>query len=68
MFTRISESNSDAEVIGRPRDFLKVMWGAQIFIYTVYLVYGCFIYHYQGQYSFQPTYLGISNYGMFVQV
>ncbi|PVH82381.1 hypothetical protein DL98DRAFT_548065 [Cadophora sp. DSE1049] len=35
----------------RPRDFLKAMWGAQLFIYTVYLVYGCFVYHYQGQYS-----------------
>lgn len=34
----------------RPRDFLKAMWGAQLFIYTVYLVYGCFVYHYQGQY------------------
>ena len=34
----------------KPRDFLKAMWGAQLFIYTVYLVYGCFVYHYQGQY------------------
>lgn len=37
----------------RPRDFLKAMWGAQFFIYTVYLIYGCFVYHYQGQYSYQ---------------
>jgi hypothetical protein len=50
--------------LGRPRYFLKVMWGAQFFIYTVYLVYGCFIYHFQGQYSFQPAYMGMSNYGM----
>ncbi|EXJ77821.1 hypothetical protein A1O3_08980 [Capronia epimyces CBS 606.96] len=47
----------------RPRDFLKAMWGAQMFIYTVYLVYGCFIYHFQGQYSFYPSYQGVSAYG-----
>lgn len=47
----------------RPRDFLKAMWGAQFFIYTVYLVYGCFVYHYQGQYSFNPSYQGVSPYG-----
>lgn len=47
----------------RPRDFIKAMWGAQFFIYTVYLVYGCFIYHYQGQYSFYPSYQGVSTYG-----
>ena len=37
----------------RPRDFLKAMWGAQFFIYSVYLIYGCFVYNYQGQYSYQ---------------
>jgi len=47
----------------RPRDFLKAMWGAQLFIYTVYLIYGCFQYHYQGQYSFYPSYMGVSSYG-----
>lgn len=47
----------------RPRDFIKAMWGAQFFIYSVYLVYGCFIYHYQGQYSFYPSYQGVSAYG-----
>lgn len=47
----------------RPRDFLKAMWGAQLFIYTVYLVYGCYVYHFQGQYSFQPSYQGVSPYG-----
>lgn len=25
----------------RPTDFIKAMWGAQFFIYTVYLIYGC---------------------------
>ncbi|KAG0649034.1 hypothetical protein D0Z07_5046 [Hyphodiscus hymeniophilus] len=47
----------------RPRDFIKAMWGAQFFIYTVYLIYGCFIYHYQGQYSFNPSYQGVNAYG-----
>ena len=47
----------------RPRDFLKAMWGAQFFIYVVYLVYGCFVYNYQGQYSFSPSYQGVSPYG-----
>ncbi|KAF3388168.1 hypothetical protein DPV78_012197 [Talaromyces pinophilus] len=47
----------------RPRDFIKAMWGAQFFIYTVYLIYGCFVYYYQGQYSFNPSYQGVSIYG-----
>ncbi|KAF2165710.1 hypothetical protein M409DRAFT_67077 [Zasmidium cellare ATCC 36951] len=47
----------------RPNDFLKAMWSAQFFIYTVYMVYGCFVYYYQGQYSFQPSYQGVSVYG-----
>ncbi|TVY83168.1 hypothetical protein LSUE1_G004759 [Lachnellula suecica] len=47
----------------RPTDFIKAMWGAQFFIYTVYLVYGCFVYHFQGQYSFSPSYQGVSIYG-----
>ena len=46
----------------RPRDFIKAMWGAQFFIYSVYLIYGCFIYHYQGQYSYYPSYQGIGPY------
>ena len=37
----------------RPRDFIKAMWGAQFFIYSVYLIYGCYVYHFQGQYSYQ---------------
>lgn len=36
----------------RPTDFLKAMWGAQFFIYSVYLIYGSFVYHFQGQYSY----------------
>jgi Transmembrane amino acid transporter protein len=33
----------------RPRDFLKAMWGAQFFIWVVYLTYGCYTYYFQGQ-------------------
>ncbi|KAE8440635.1 hypothetical protein EG329_007001 [Mollisiaceae sp. DMI_Dod_QoI] len=47
----------------RPRDFIKAMWGAQFFIYSVYLIYGCYVYHFQGQYSFNPSYQGVSIYG-----
>ena len=37
----------------RPRDFLKAMWGAQFFIYSVYLIFGLYVYHFQGQYTFE---------------
>ncbi len=47
----------------RPHDFLKGMFVAQAVIYVAYIVYGCFIYYYQGQYTFNPAYLGVSNYG-----
>ncbi|KAJ5197733.1 amino acid transporter [Penicillium cinerascens] len=50
--------------IKRPRDFLKGMWGAQLFIYVCYMVYGLFMYGYQGQYVQTPAYLGISQYGL----
>ena len=46
----------------RPRDFLKGMWAAQMFIYVVYMLYGLFMYAYQGQYVINPSYLGISGY------
>lgn len=48
----------------RPRDFLKGMWGAQIFIYICYMFYGLFIYGYQGQYIQTPSYLGVAGYGL----
>ncbi|KAI9662449.1 MAG: hypothetical protein M1821_008616 [Bathelium mastoideum] len=47
----------------RPRDFIKAMWGAQFFIYSVYMIYGCYVYHFQGQYSYQISYQGVSPYG-----
>ena len=46
----------------RPYDFLKGMWGAQCFIYLCYMLYGLFMYGYQGQYLQNPSYLGISPY------
>ncbi|KAI0857234.1 transmembrane amino acid transporter protein-domain-containing protein [Xylaria cubensis] len=46
----------------RPHDFLKGMFVAQAVIYTAYVVYGSFMYYYQGQYTFNPAYLGVSNY------
>lgn len=48
----------------RPRDFLKGMWSAQAFIYVCYMLYGLFMYAYQGQYVQTPSYLGISGYAL----
>lgn len=50
--------------IRRPRDFLKGMWGAQLFIYICYMLYGLFMYGFQGQYVQTPAYLGISARGL----
>ncbi|RWA06914.1 hypothetical protein EKO27_g8179 [Xylaria grammica] len=47
----------------RPHDFLKGMFVAQAVIYTAYVVYGSFMYYYQGQYTFNPSYIGVSDYG-----
>ncbi|KAI1611793.1 transmembrane amino acid transporter protein-domain-containing protein [Exophiala viscosa] len=47
----------------RPWDFIKAMCIAQLFIYTVYLSYGCYVYYFQGQYSFTNAYMGLSIYG-----
>ncbi|EMC94851.1 hypothetical protein BAUCODRAFT_158358 [Baudoinia panamericana UAMH 10762] len=48
----------------RPRDFIFAMWGAQFFIYAVYLIYGCYTYYFQCQYSYQISYQGVSHYGL----
>ena len=47
----------------RPWDFIKAMWAAQFFIYAVYLIYGCYVYHFQGQYAYTISYIGLSPYG-----
>jgi hypothetical protein len=46
----------------RPRDFWKGMICAQGFIYLVYMIYGCFLYAFQGQYTINPSFQGLSNY------
>lgn len=46
----------------RPRDFWKGMICAQSFIYVVYIFYGCFLYGYQGQYTVNPSFQGVSVY------
>ena len=46
----------------RPRDFWKAMIFAQLFIFSCYLFFGCFIYGFQGQYSVNPAYQGVSPY------
>jgi hypothetical protein len=48
--------------MSNPREFLRSMWGSQIFIYACYMLYGLFMYSYQGQYVQNPSYLGISPY------
>lgn len=47
----------------RPWDFIKSVASAQLFIYTVYIVYGCYVYYWQGQYAYNPSYQGVSTYG-----
>ncbi|SCV72670.1 BQ2448_4207 [Microbotryum intermedium] len=46
----------------RPYDAIKGIACAQIFIYTVYLFYGVFIYCFQGQYTLPLAYQGVSKY------
>jgi hypothetical protein len=48
--------------MSQPRNFLKSMWGSQFFIYICYMMYGLYMYGYQGQYVQNPSYLGISPY------
>ncbi|KAH8697886.1 putative amino acid transporter [Talaromyces proteolyticus] len=48
----------------RPKDFFTGMFAAQLFIYFWYMFYGLFMYGYQGQYTVNPSYLGVSGYGL----
>ncbi|KAL5119101.1 hypothetical protein ACEQ8H_003025 [Pleosporales sp. CAS-2024a] len=50
--------------MANPRKFLRSMWSSQAFIYMCYMLYGLFMYGYQGQYTQNPSYLGISNYAL----
>ncbi|KAI9818332.1 MAG: hypothetical protein M1826_001394 [Phylliscum demangeonii] len=46
----------------RPFDFWKGMLCAQVFIFTAYLLFGTFVYSYQGQFVINPANQGISIY------
>lgn len=46
----------------RPFDFWKGMICAQVFIYFVYMLFGLFVYSYQGQFTIIIAYQGISSY------
>ncbi|KAI1490515.1 transmembrane amino acid transporter protein-domain-containing protein [Biscogniauxia mediterranea] len=45
-----------------PWDFWKSLLCAEAFMYTIYVVYGTFVYHYHGQFTYTPINQGISNY------
>ncbi len=46
----------------RPWDFWKGMVCAQSFIFFFYLMFGLFVYSYQGQFTINPVYQGLSPY------
>ncbi|KZP01571.1 hypothetical protein CALVIDRAFT_508168 [Calocera viscosa TUFC12733] len=46
----------------RPMDFWKGMCCAQALIFTCYMLYGVFVYAYQGQYTLAIAYQGVSTY------
>lgn len=46
----------------RPWDFWKGMCCAQLLIFVAYLLYGLFVYSYQGQYTLGIAYQGVSKY------
>jgi ABC-type Fe3+ transport system permease subunit len=46
----------------RPWDFWKGMVCAQTLIFVAYLMYGVFVYAYQGQYTLPLAYQGVSRY------
>lgn len=47
----------------RPWDFWKGMAAAQMFIFSIYLIFAMVVYKYQGQYVINPANQGISDYG-----
>ncbi|KAI0720869.1 transmembrane amino acid transporter protein-domain-containing protein [Fomitopsis betulina] len=47
----------------RPWDFWKGMCCAQLLIFVAYLLYGLFVYSYQGQFTLGIAYQGVSKYG-----
>ncbi|KAI0887069.1 transmembrane amino acid transporter protein-domain-containing protein [Annulohypoxylon maeteangense] len=47
-----------------PMDFWKSLLVAEVFIYSMYIFFGIFIYSYQGQYTYNPVVQGIAVYGI----
>jgi hypothetical protein len=48
--------------MSRSFDFWKVLVCAEAFIYLIYLFFGLFVYSFQSQYIFNPTYQGRASY------
>ncbi|KAK0280145.1 hypothetical protein LTR35_008296 [Friedmanniomyces endolithicus] len=46
----------------RPMDFLKAFSIAQALIFTIYIVYGLYVYSFQGQYTLAVAFQGVSRY------
>jgi amino acid permease len=46
----------------RPMDFWKGMAMAQMLIFTAYLLYGCFVYAFQGQFTLPLAFQGVSKF------
>ncbi|KAJ7657866.1 putative amino acid transporter [Mycena polygramma] len=64
IFAYGADSMTSQAEMKRPKDFLFAMWGAQAFIYFWYMFYGLFMYGFQGQYTINPSYLGIGQYNL----
>ncbi|GJN66389.1 hypothetical protein PLICBS_000407 [Purpureocillium lilacinum] len=47
----------------QPWDFWKGLLCGELFIYCVYLIFGIFVYSFQGQFAFNPVMQGLSSYG-----
>ncbi|KAK2594759.1 hypothetical protein QQS21_007506 [Conoideocrella luteorostrata] len=45
-----------------PMDFWKGLLCGQLFIYSMYMFFGIFVYAHQGQYAFNPVMQGLSSY------
>ncbi|KAF8686131.1 hypothetical protein AX14_003942, partial [Amanita brunnescens Koide BX004] len=46
----------------RPMDFWKALVFAQVLVFIAYMLYGCFVYGYQGQFTLPLAYQGVSKY------
>lgn len=46
----------------RPMDFWKGLFCADLFIYCVYIIFGLYVYGFQGQFAYNPAFQGINPY------